>query len=240
MKNLWFHNALAANNRGNCLPQDENSAFPSGLLPLKPKLTKQDKEEWKKNVLESQICLPFEDLALVDVEYSLFYLNCLAYIAGNIVFEIEESVRCILCSAALFSSEMDPIDPAYRNLIDAKTNGRLKYPSKSVYTIVYRADYIYQNIMKQSNDIRGLDKVDDKMCIMTVTELMRYDLFPTLGIHSSTYDPDFSEFHSVRLIKLVIKQYQSIRMHHDRVDRRLDYGISSQHRNHKLTIFAGW
>jgi non-receptor tyrosine kinase TNP-like protein len=137
MKNLWHHNFLRSNDSGNCLQIKGENVVPGGLFPLVRK---------KMSVQEIRQVVEDEDADigdLHDVEYSIFHINCLAYISGNVSKHVSTKIDCDKCRSALIDNLTDSLDVSTRKLIDRKNNGDLGYPSGSVYKLVEMTDIFF-------------------------------------------------------------------------------------------------
>jgi hypothetical protein len=200
MKSLSHQNMLKSSNTGNCILQMTENEIPGGLLPLQ--------RSKRKLELISDRELSLEQLS--DVEYSQFYLNCLAYISGNIARVVGEKLSCSKCSEALLNSPSDKLDESVQLLISRKTRGGLLFPSQRLYKIVEITDFVYQSVVKGKMPPKS--KNLDFVIVNTVfRECRGLDLFPSLKGHLRDFNLHADECQLTVLIRKLASHYIKIR-----------------------------
>jgi len=134
MKRNWHQNLLKSTSTGNSVTFCEDGEVPGGLLPLKPKPKRQPVDDVADltSVLKGNF----------DQQESNFYLNCLAYISGNITRVLSEKLTCDQCVKGLLRFDLDPLRCDETLLITRKQRGGLFQPCRSVFIIVQKADNI--------------------------------------------------------------------------------------------------
>jgi hypothetical protein len=227
MKSLSHQNMLKSSNTGNCVLQMIESEIPGGLLPL----------QRKKRKLEEDIDRELSLEELSDVEYTQFYLNCLAYISGNIAKVIGEKLTCDECSKALLNNPNDKLDESVKLLISRKTRGGLLFPSQSVYKIVEISDFVYQSVVKGKMPPKS--KNLDFIIVNTVFRQCRgLNLFPTLKGHLRDFDPKSNDCQLTVLIRKIANHYIRIRFFDLGKKFKSSMAISSRHIMSKQILFS--
>ena len=121
-------------------------------------------------------------------------------------------------------------------LIEAKDNGGLVKPSRSVVMICK----VTETIVRHSAAV-GISEVNMKRIKhMAFQKCLPLDVYSCLHYSNRfSFDP-FSNNHNTSLIKFIIKEYAKIRLHHLTKEwSRNQKRTSVRQRNNKLTIFQG-
>jgi len=207
MKRIWHHNLLKSTSTGNCVVQIEGDTVPGGLLPLTPR--PKPKPLSDVDDLSSML----DDAAALN-DSSYFYKNCLAYIAGNITRVLTSKLTCQTCVTGLLSSTSDPLLDSEKLLIARKQRGGLIEPCRSVFLITEQADVIFKELVKIHNGPPRINNLDLRIAQTVLKNfVVGRNLFPHLSEHVLDFDPLEGESHYYSLIKAIIKQFMSIRLH---------------------------
>jgi len=217
MKKIWHQNLLKSTSTGNCVVQVQEGEIPGGLLPL-------------KSIPKRRILDDVEDLSAILPDHyglndsSMFYKNCLAYIAGNITRVLSERIKCELCVRGLLESHLDPMEDNLKQLIARKQRGGLFQPCRSVFMIIEKADVIIKELIKMHNGPPRIKNLDLRISQTVLKRLVGRQLFPHLTSHVLDFDIDDGESHYGKLIKDVVMQFTKIRLY--------DYGKRFQRSGH--------
>jgi len=225
MKQIWHQNLLKSNSTGNAIVRVKECEVPGGLLPL------ERKKKSRVPVINFDITTHIDTII-----YSTFHMNCLSYIAGNIVRDIRCKLDCSICFDSLHESSSDPLSSENRALIIRKDNGGLVYPSGSVLKVVELTDNVMKSVFKQTATPPSIKWLDLKICSAVMKRLLtRDDLFVTLKDHINDFCATQSESHLVLLLKMIIQKYLRIKLFdHGKVSHET---ISERHQRSKLTLF---
>jgi len=207
MKRIWHQNLLKSTSTGNCIIQMEETEIPGGLLPLaRPKKTSEDLIDYE---MDSQNYLDEPDIQ--TQEYSLFYANCLVYIAGNVVKSIQHKIKCKLCMNGLFETMFDPLPSDVKKLVIRKNLGNLIFASHSVFSVIKLADKEFRkySALVSCPTTKNLDFKITQSVILKCRDAI---LFPGLCIHFMDFDPFDTENHETVLIKTIVSQFLKIRL----------------------------
>ena len=134
-------------------------------------------------------------------------LNCLyltdvvGYISGFVSKQLIKSLNCNTCANALST------DYSLSSLLNRKNRGKLCKPSKDVVKICT----IAESIIKSETHLSS-PNILIKLISSAVRMLNVPDLFISLSQHCLEQDP--LDGHIMQLIKLILKKYFNIRLHH--------------------------
>ena len=73
-----------------------------------------------------------------------FIDNCIAYVAGYVVFQLRSMAICKICQLALQNTAEDSLPADVMLLIKRKKRGELITPSKSVYLLVKWCEAVFE------------------------------------------------------------------------------------------------
>ena len=121
-------------------------------------------------------------------------------------------------------------------LIEVKDNGGLTKPSRSVVMICKVTETIVRHAASAGISEVNMKQVEHK----AFQRCLPLDVFHCLH-YSNRFSLDpFSNDHKTSLIKLIIKEYAKIRLHHLTKEWTRNHQRASQRqRNNKLTLFQG-
>jgi len=225
MKQIWHQNLLKSNSTGNAIVRVKEGEIPGGLLPL------QRKKKTRLPIINFEVSSDIDTFV-----YSAFHMNCLCYIAGNIVRDIRVKLDCSSCFDAIHESSIDALSSENRALIARKDNGGLVFPSGSVLKVVEVTDNVMKSVFTQTASPPSIKWLDLKIASAVMKRLIsRDDIFLTLKDHINDYCAAQSESHLVTLLKLIIHKYLRIKLFD--CGKFSHENISERHLRSKLTLF---
>lgn len=197
-KRLLVHAEITSPDSANCLAQDSTSILNvSSKTEIVSKSLDQLYEE--------------EDIASDNLEeFNVHYanlLNCMyicdviEYIAGFVSRKLIKTLNCNECARALISSD------SLCMLLNRKNRGGLCKASKDVINICITAE----TIIKSETNF-SVPNIILKLISAGTRHLNINQLFLSLDRHS--FDQDPLNGHIIQLIRLILKNYFTIRLHH--------------------------
>lgn len=196
-KRLLIHSEITAPDSANCLAQDDTS-----ILNVSSK-------SYVSTSLDSLI--EEEDMSL-DLEQQYIsnhsnILNCIylsdvvEYIAGFVSRKLMRTLNCNECANSL------SVVTSSCRLLNRKNRGGLCKPSKDVVKICIVAE----SIIKLEKNFSA-PNIMLKLICLTIRHLNISELFRSLTSHSVDQDP--LQGHILQLIRLILRSYFTIRLHH--------------------------
>lgn len=219
-KRILVHCEISCSDNANCLAQDSTSLLNISL-------------NCKKNTLDSLQ----ENFELTDDMEGSFIsnhnniINCIylndvtEYIAGFVSRKLIKSLNCNVCANSLTSNVSKSM------LLNRKNKGGLCKPSMDVVKICLVAE----SVMRTEQNFTA-SNVILKLVSWAIRKLNIQNLFVCLSEHCQDQDP--LSGHILQLIRLILKHYFTIRLHHinssqneinDRIRQKLTKTIIFRH-----------
>lgn len=166
----------------------------------KKKIYNEDSELLDLLCVSGTEIIETEDILSI-YQHSTFLNDVVAYISGFVVHKIKKSILCALCSDALESEETTS------TLILRKNRGGLIKPSLDVIEICKIAERVIREYTK-------IDKsnVVNKITIESMKRINISKYFNSLSSHFLDQEP--LNNHLIQLIKIILKIYITLRLHH--------------------------
>lgn len=199
-KKLLVHSELAISENANCAPQDTtNILHASSSKPIQ-----------EQNFLDI-LCVEEEESFTNESEQNnepeqvnVYKDDVIEHIAGFVVKQLNKIIDCSVCCSAL--------EDKYRKhtLIDIKNRGGLKKPSVDVIKICRITEKIFISRIHEIPKLSG--NPINYLTIKTMSQININSLFTILNVHILSQSPINN--HLLQIIKLIIKKYIVIRLHH--------------------------
>lgn len=158
--------------------------------------------------------------AILPDPLSSFSKGCVSYIAGWVVRKILNDqrtylrVRCLACRKALVQSQQTEAEFEEHFLIEAKSHGRLIYPSESVTVICQRTEQFFKHsLLKIDNMVPKEQNFPAVLCSKVLNDIFqsKTNLFPSLTDHLFDDAPEEGN-HIYTLSKKICQTYIKLRM----------------------------
>lgn len=143
--------------------------------------------------------------AIEQIE-ALYVNNCLAYVAGYVVYTLKNRKICLLCRPALHDNEKDKLNVEYLKLIQRKERAELKIPSKTIFTLVQAAEKMFEADVANQANLPQHSNLDSLLTYKNLTTISLTELFPTLVSHLEQQESDHTT-----LAQIIIKRYLQVR-----------------------------
>lgn len=220
-KCLLVHSEISSSDSANCLSQDDTSILNvSGLNYNRNTLDSLQEDFELSDDMEDSFISNYNNIT------NCIYINDITeYIAGFVARKLINTINCNICAGSLTSNV------SMSMLLNRKNRGGLCKPSKDVIRICLVAESIMrtEKIFTSSNIIL-------KLIVWAIRKLNMESLFISLSEHCQNQDP--LSGHILQLIKLILKNYFTIRLHHinssqneinDRIRQKLTKTIIFKH-----------
>lgn len=133
---------------------------------------------------------------------TLYVEDVVAYISGFVVRKIKKCINCPKCMCLLEGQN------SVSHLQERKTYGRLVKASQLIIEVCRSAEKMFRFFLKTENIFSRKIKVIEVLIVKTMNNL-------DLSIYDHFYDGDAVNNHASLLIKLILKHYFKIRLHHE-------------------------
>lgn len=231
-KKLLFRCQLRDGGIGNCLPLEQIALLNVGNVdPLQEINSTVDRTTMLDPVSVSdfgvldQKFLDDHGYASDPAKLTDYARHVIEYIAGFVVFKICQTLHCTQCTEAL-QGDFSPL-----SLINYKTRGFLKVPSKSVVEICLKAEKELR-VTKHLSDENLLHKNNfQKLCNSVQSHFIGKELFVENSTHMT------STIHYSRLLKLITERYLRTRYYF--LAKQTSEKISIRQQFNKLVHFNG-
>lgn len=199
-KKLLIHSELSISENANCAPQDTTK-----ILHIS-----SSKKIQEQNFLDI-LCVEEEESFSDDFEQNnepeevnVYKEDVIEHIAGFVLKQLNKIIDCPVCCSAL--------QDKYRHhtLIDIKNRGGLMKPSTDVIHICKITEKIFISRIHEIPKLLG--NPINYLTIKTMSQINISSLFTVLNVHILSQSPINN--HLLQIIKLIIKKYIVIRLHH--------------------------
>jgi hypothetical protein len=126
------------------------------------------------------------------------------YLSGFISFHLMKKLKCEHCVGALYTREQSPT-----SLISYKSGGGLIYPSKEVFCICKKCEFVFRNNVSDGNGM--CLKKDRGLLQSEITVLRALNIRTLFSQLVTVHDNSGLENHVSLLIRAIIKKYLVIR-----------------------------
>jgi hypothetical protein len=141
-----------------------------------------------------------------------FIDNCIAYVAGYIVFQLRNMAICKVCQLALQNTAEDSLPADVMLLIKRKKRGELITPSKSVYLLVKWCEAVFETEVIDKSTMPTIPQLPDILTIKAIRRLDHQKYFPTLKTHVFEQNLKCENDHRITLVKRLFKRYFQFRI----------------------------
>ncbi|CAH1980465.1 unnamed protein product [Acanthoscelides obtectus] len=213
-KRLLIHSEIASSESANCLAQDSTSIL--NVTSKKVKNPSLDvlyefEEDFSPDLQEQYIVNHNKILNCV------YICDVVEYIAGFVSKKLDQTLNCNECAKSVTTSD------STCKLLNRKNRGGLSKPTKDVVKVCTVAE----SIIKTETNF-SIPNIMLKLISAAMRNLNFRELFLCLSEHCLEQDP--LDGHIIQLIRLILKNYFTIRLHHinstknqitDRIRQRL-------------------
>lgn len=140
--------------------------------------------------------LPFK-----EISNCAYYADIIEYIAGFISKRMMRLINCNICAKSLTSANIASA------LLIRKNRGGLCKPSSDVVKICIMA----KSVIKTMSNFSEANIINE-MIMLCLRKINLNKIFTELTEHSMEQDP--LQGHNLQLVKLILKNYLTIRLHH--------------------------
>lgn len=208
IKAILMHNELKSSMNANC--ESDDTVF------LKPALQSKPKEFEALYLYEENVNLCEED---ADEEVFLpplsdFVNEVVIYIAGFVERRVKRTIKCDKCLTAI-----DISPQKYSEIVNIKSCGSLVHPHEDTYRICETAE----------KDLRAIDLSTNNNFYesLSLSVLKKVE-----GVFENCCSPE----HASSIIKLILKLFLTVRLHHIAKERKYDMTKKMvRHKNTKST-----
>ena len=128
-----------------------------GNCSFDPQLALQDALDCEEDFHNDDVILDIVFECDEQHKSQQFIDNCIAYVAGYIVFQLRNMAICKVCQLALQNTAEDSLPADVMLLIKRKKRGELITPSKSVYLLVKWCEAVFETeVIDKSRGDRGI------------------------------------------------------------------------------------
>ncbi len=222
---------LCPSMKGNCIAQDEidTCISPIGTLrALMDEFRLEDTTVVHEDVEDNTDVFEIEDV--YSSSDAAFINNIVVHVAGYVCSRLCNSLKCARCISFLFPSSEEQHDSEYL-LLDAKNNGGLFIPSRSVINICKEAEKVIRSHQK------SLDKMSSSVIVSKVVSIALERNILTDNYHNNKLE---SSEHVNLVIEEIVKCFTKVRLHH--IAKQTTLGIvPTSNRSHctKMPHFNG-
>jgi len=165
------------------------------------------------------LCLPSANIADVSASIpdmserclSLFVDNVVVYIAGFVIRSLQKRILCPDCQAALFST-VKMVEDHDHGLLQTKNHGGLLHTSNDVVKLCKMTESHFRSLMAPGQKPVLYSDLKTETCNSVLRAFVGVELFPDLLEH--TFDSDPVDDHRVILMKKIVFEYLTCRLHH--------------------------
>lgn len=232
MKKILIHQQLHAPKNGNCIPLETIKILTCSMKKKPEDAINDSMNTWRTFKNEEPVSIEHAYSKKEMKDLGEFGEEIVKYIAGYVSRSIQEKIVCEECCAALTDINTSA------SLIAAKNRGGLVYPSNDVVTICIQVERYIRRFLNTC----GVSKINKSVILGIKSHVLKYcldkSIFSQLFKHSLNFD--FNDNHLYHLINLVVETYFKVRIHHTcKLKASKEVGISTRHKNNKLTLFKG-
>lgn len=220
-KRILVHSEISCSDSANCLAQDNTS-----ILNI-------SSNSYNRNTLDSlednfELSDDMETSFILNhnkIINSMYLSDVTEYIAGFVSRKLINSINCNVCAGSLSN------ETSMSMLLNKKNRGGLCKPSKDVVNVCLVAE----TIMRMEQNFSA-SNIILKLIALAINALNMETLFTCLSRHCQDQDP--LNGHILQLIRLILKHYFTIRLHHinssqneikDRIRQKLTKTILFRH-----------
>jgi len=191
------------------------------------------------------LCLPSANIADVSASIpdmsvpclSLFVDNVVVYIAGFVIRRLQKRILCSDCQAALFST-VQTVENQDHGLLQTKDRGGSLHPSDDVVKLCKMTESHFRSLMAPGQKPVLSSDLKTEICNSVLRDFVGVELLPDLLEH--TFDSDPIDDHRVILMKKIVFEYLTCRLHHQaKCFTRTMHAQSKRSKLTKTVFFSG-